>query len=102
MGRKLECQEVGWEKLSMERIYGITIKEGIENMLTEKEALQCWCPMARVYTPECAINREGHNFAQGSSRWGSACMMWIPEPAIKGAARDLGQADRGDCGLKRL
>jgi hypothetical protein len=44
--------------------------------MNEEEARTKWCPMARVYSPDGAYNKEGGCLAHGSTCIASDCMMW--------------------------
>ena len=44
--------------------------------MTKQEARTKWCPMARVYSPDGAYNKEGGCLAHGSTCIASDCMAW--------------------------
>jgi len=44
--------------------------------MSEEEARTKWCPMARVYSPDGAYNKEGGCLAHGSTCIASDCMKW--------------------------
>ena len=63
--------------------------------MSEEEARTKWCPMARVYSPDGAYNKEGGCLAHGSTCIASDCMMWRQwGPSSEGMKGFCGLGDR--------